>query len=461
MRVLVTWPPHVPSYFNAGHHLPVFTIAAYLRAHSHTVDTLDAGALNCSWKEFGERVFRGDYDVVVLFNDFDVVEGVRRAADYCRALAPGAALVTVGRLSHQNPGFFQRLALDGVVTGGDYESGVAAFLAWVQAERPPVGPAGVAVRGPAGWLAPTGPAERLDPDEWVLPDVTEIPYSFYEDLYRDDQRRFCGIPDRRELVVPVARGCPVNCDFCDVPAMQGLRERRLPVPRVISYIRDCFAEHPFEYVAFYAPTFTLDRRWVRELCGELARQPRAYPWKCATTLHHLDEELVATMGAAGCVRISVGVETFEPEGSRLLPRAKRKPREDFERVLGWCTASGIELNCFVIVGLPGTTAHGARATIESIVDAGARARATLYTPYHRMRADMSEQQLSGFNRQTFVDPAETLPENADPADYHALIFADDGYRTQANRRIAPAAAAAPTPAAVHRTAEPARSPVEV
>src|SRR5690606_5202941 len=106
MRILVTWPPHVPSYFNAGHHLPVFSIAAYLRDKGHSVDALDAGALNCHWKEFGDRVRSGGYDVVVIVNEFDVIEGVRRAADYARVLASQAAIVTVGRLGYQVPGFF-------------------------------------------------------------------------------------------------------------------------------------------------------------------------------------------------------------------------------------------------------------------------------------------------------------------------------------------------------------------
>lgn len=436
MRVLVAWPPHVPSYFNAGHHLPTFTVAAYLRAHGHQVDAVDCGALNQSWKEFGDRVFQGGHQAVVLVNDFDVVEGVRRAADYCRALAPGALLLTVGRLSHQNPGFFTSLDLDAVVCGGDYEAGVSAVLRWAGDGRPAgAGLPGVTVRTGTGWRPPGGPGDWLPADRWVLPDVSEIPYASYELLYRKDRNKFCGIPERRELVVPVARGCPVGCDFCDVPPMQGLRERRITVDRAVGYIRDCFAGHPFEYVAFYAPTFTLDRPWVSELCRRLRAEPRHYPWKCATTLHHLDESLVEEMGAAGCVRISVGVETFQEAAADRLPRVKRRTTERFERVVGWCHRFGIELNCFVIVGLPGTTPEGARATIEAVGRAGARARPTLYTPYHRMRPDMSERELSGFNRQTFVDADRVRADGYEPAEYLRLVFGGDDYLTPATARI--------------------------
>ena len=70
MRTLVLWPPHVPSYFNAGHHLCVFTVAAHLRSLNpgSGVDALDAGALNITWKELGDRLYQGGYDLVAVAN---------------------------------------------------------------------------------------------------------------------------------------------------------------------------------------------------------------------------------------------------------------------------------------------------------------------------------------------------------------------------------------------------------
>lgn len=436
MRVLVTWPPHVPSYFNAGHHLPTFTVAAYLRSQGHEVDALDAGALNYSWKEFADRVFQGRYQAVVVMNEYDVVEGVRRAADYVRALLPEAFLVTAGRLSLQNPRFFRSLELDAIVASGDCEAGVAHALRWAAEGRPSVtGLPGVLVRDAQGWHDPSGPGIWMPAQEWRLPDVDEIPYQAYESLYRKDQNKFCGIPDRRELVVQVARGCPVGCSFCDVPPMQGLRERRLTVATTLGYIRDAFTRQPFEYVAFYAPTFTLDKRWVRELCAAFREEPRSYRWKCTTTLHHLDEDLVRAMGEAGCVRISVGVETFEDPAAEALPRVKRKVRDRFEQVLSWCDAAEIELNCFVIVGLPGSTPEGARRTMEVIRAAGSRVRPTLYTPYDQMRADMSERELSAFNRQTFVDPSEVAASGHSPGEFLSLLYDVDDYATPSTGRI--------------------------
>lgn len=398
MRVLVCWPPHVPTYFNAGHRLPVFTVAAYLRRQPEVTEVvaLDAGALNATWKELADRLITGGFDLIAVMNELGVAEPVGRLAQYARQLSPGARIVTFGRLSSEVPELFRRYDLDAIVHSGDHEAGVAAYARSLGTPGTPL--PGVSIVADGRWSAPA-PGVFLDPAEWAFPDVTEVPYEAYDRLYRDDRQRFCGIPDRRELVVPVARGCPVNCSFCEVPRQQGLRERRRSVASVLGFMEASFARLPFEYAAMYAPTFTLDRAWVAELCAALIARGAPYRWKCATTVHHLDAELVAVMAQSGCVRISVGVETFDPPARATLPRVKRLDEARLATVAGWCTANGIELNCFVIVGMPGQSLAGARYTIERLTALGARVRPTIFTPYHEMDPALDEADVARFDRQ--------------------------------------------------------------
>jgi len=399
MRVLVLRPPEVPTYFNAGHHLPVFMVAAYLRralGSEATVDALDAAALNLTWRELADRFWDGRYDVIASMNDLGEVPALSELVARARALLPEVRVVTFGRLSAQLPGFYERYDLDGIVHDGDYETGVHAFVRWAAGEHPPR--PGLSVRSDGAWLPPEGPGALLPVEEWVLPDVEEIPYEAYDRLYARDRSKFCGLPDRRELVVPAARGCPVRCDFCEVWRREGMRERRLPVERVVDYIRESRARRPFDYVAMYAPTFTLKRRWVLELCDALTALG-VVPWKCTTTIEHLDDALLERMAASGCVRISVGVETLEPEAQALLPRAKHCGWERFDALAAACARLGVELNCFVILGLPGSTVEGTLGTADHVRAMGARVRPTFYAPYHEMRPGMDERDVARYNRQ--------------------------------------------------------------
>ncbi|GGM48708.1 magnesium-protoporphyrin IX monomethyl ester cyclase [Longimycelium tulufanense] len=432
MKVLVIWPPHVPSYFNAGHHTPLYMVAGHLRRLPGVsqVDVCEAGVLNMNWKAVGDLLFQNDYSVIAIMNDFDAVDGLDRFVMYARELSPQSRLVTFGRLSSINPGFFMQYDLDAVVQSGDYECGVAHVVTAV-AKDDWVGPLpGTATRVDGAWLSPTAKGDTLPAEDWVLPDVREIPYAAYDRLYRQDEHKFCGIPFRRELVVPAARGCPVGCSFCEVHDIFGLRERRLSVDRVISYLTESMALSPFEYVAFYAPTFTLNRRWVRELCERFLTGPLSVRWKCATTLHHLTEELVTLMGRSGCVRISVGLETLEQGGHDELPKTKRIEEQRFREVAGWCQRAGIELNAFVIVGLPGTTAAGVARTMEVAKDVGARIRPTMYAPYYDMKPTMRALEISRYNRQII-----SQPEGEPRTDLYQFLFGTEDRLTEVYHKI--------------------------
>jgi len=407
LRVLVLRAPEVPTYFNAGHHLPVFTVAAYLRRQPGIarVDALDAAALNTTWRELSDLLWERPYDVIACMDDLGEVTALPELIAWARALRPSARLVTFGRLSARLPAFFERYDLDGVVQDGDYEAGLLAFARWLDDPARPR--PGVAVRSDGRWLPPTGPGVLLPVEEWALPDVGEIPYDAYDRVYARDESMFCGLPGRRELVVPVARGCPVRCDFCEVWRREGLRERRLPVERVVEYVRDSYRRARFDYVAMYAPTFTLRRRWVLDLCGALD-DLGGVAWKCTTTIEHLDEPLLERMAASGCTRVSVGVETLEGPAQALLPPAKWCTAERFDAIAGACRRLGIELNCFVILGMPEATVAGTLATADRIRAAGARLRPVFYAPYNEMRSDMDEREIARYNRQV-------APDGLDPA----------------------------------------------
>lgn len=447
-RALVIWPPQVLSYFNAGHHLLLYSVAGYLRERAgFAVDVVDGSVESSTWKEIGDRLHQGDYDVIAIANDLDGVDGLSRMISYARELSPRSRLVTFGRLSGMRPDLFTRFDLDGIVGSGDYEPAVAAFgeltrLGWAP-DRPI---AGVHLRTDDGWRKPDAPGSFLPSEQWVLPDVREIPYHCYDWLYRDDQNKFCGIPGRMELVVPAARGCPVGCDFCEVPAVFGKPDRRLTVSRTLSYIEQSFASLPFEYVAFYAPTFTINRRWVTSLCDELVRRGSPYPWKCATTVHHLDESLVRLMGSSGCVRISVGLETLEVEAHPGMPRIKHKDDNDIGDLAGWCTDAGIELNCFVVVGLPGTTIAGAEATIARVRELGARVRPTIYAPHEQLSAELGVEEISLHNRQILRDGTISVPDERRRA--YDIVFGEELRKTQVGKRVPERRETAAEPAAV-------------
>lgn len=397
MKILCIIPPYVPSYFNAGHHLPVFQVGNYLRKNIEGVEVtcIDAAALNSTWKEMCNELIK-PYDIIMVLNDFDAVDTFDRFMKYVNVFAPNAKTVTFGRLSKQIPRFFYQFGFDGVLWSGDYEPGLLSFVRYVRGE---------ATDHPGIMMGDevAVPGLALLPEQWVMADVNEIPYKSYNKMYKNDLNKFCGIPERQELVVPAVKGCPVGCSFCDVPFMQGLKERRMPVDKVIAYIEDSFEKQPFEYVTFYAPTFTLNHKWVNEFCTKMIKKEKRYPWKCVTVLKRLNHELIKNMALAGCVRISLGIESFTQEAAMGLPKVKRDIYSDFVETVAVCKENGIEINCFVILGLPGDTPDNVKNTLDRCLEMGLRVRPTIFTPYQDMKETMSLSEVNQYNRQFFPD----------------------------------------------------------
>lgn len=395
--ILVLWPLQVPAYFNAGHHLALYQVAGHLRRQfpGSDVHVIDGSVERLTWRDLSARLHHGRFSYVAIMNDLDGIDGTSRSIAYVRELCPNAQVVSFGRLSSLRPSLMESFDVDAIVASGDLEPGVAgAIRAFTTGDREAPG-----VRFRAGnmWRGPASPGIRLPAAEWYLPLSEEIPYDLYDDLYADDARRFSGLAGHRELVVPVARGCPVNCSFCEVPTVFGRAERRLDVDRVVDYIQSCFASANFDYVSFYSPTFTLDRAWTRNLCARLSQT--RYRWKCCTTISHLDESLVDLMAEAGCVRISVGLETTEESTLASLPRVKANGARSITSLAAWCRQAGVELNCFVIAGLPGATLAGVEQTVRQLLGLGVRVRPTIFTAWEQLRDGMSEHEISLFNRQ--------------------------------------------------------------
>ncbi|MFN8771076.1 MAG: B12-binding domain-containing radical SAM protein [Neisseriaceae bacterium] len=415
MKILCIIPPYIPSYFNAGHHLPVFQVGAYLRKQlvDSEIVCMDCAALNMTWKEVCDTLIKG-FDFIAILNDFDAIDTFQRFQYYKSMLCPEAKTITFGRLSKQVPRFFFQFGIDAVHCNGDYESGVLSYIKFVVDNNTDKAP-GVLLSSRD--LNTTG--IYLEPEEWVMPDVNEIPYNAYSFMYKNDLNKFCGIPDRQELVVPIARGCPVGCAYCDVPSMQGKVERRMSVDNVISYIQESFEKQPFEYVSFYAPTFTLNKNWVKDLCHSLISFEKKYPWKCVTVLKTLDEELIKLMSQSGCIRISLGIESFTNTAAIGLPKVKQDTLDSFKQISSICFKYGIELNCFIILGLPGDSPHDAQNTIDTCLEHNVRVRPTIYTPYMNMHEEMSVFEASQYSRQLFA-PGVLPDEVAD--EYYSIFY---------------------------------------
>ncbi len=107
------------------------------------------------------------------------------------------------------------------------------------------------------------------------------------------------------MIVSASRGCPFSCSFCSV----NIKYRQRKLDNVIAELKWLRKEHGIREVYFADPTFTVDKKYVKNLCVSLIRENLDIKWTCTTRVNLVSDNLLKYMRAAGCYMISFGAES--------------------------------------------------------------------------------------------------------------------------------------------------------
>ncbi len=224
-----------------------------------------------------------------------------------------------------------------------------------------------------------GPYASLDPrmlrehtDVLVIGEMESVAARLFADLERGVwQREYLGgksdladsplprwslYPNERALIgcVQTSRGCPFECEFCDVIAYLGRRQRHKPTDRVLAEL-DALYALGYRSVFLADDNFTVYRRRARELLVALSEWNRTRPdgpmlFSTQVSVDAArDPELVRLCAAAGIDWVFIGLET--PNADSL--RECKKPQNlslDLHTGVDVFLAHGIAVTGGMIVG---------------------------------------------------------------------------------------------------------------
>ena len=161
-----------------------------------------------------------------------------------------------------------------------------------------------------------------------------------------------------------SRGCPMACTYCCSNLMWGRRLRLHSVDYVLDMIETCVRTHGQRIIAIKDDTFTIDPQRVLAICRGIRRRRLDFMWSCETRADCLDEELLLAMRAAGCKRISIGVESAS---QRILKNVRKQIT--LSQVLDATRAAkkvGLQVRFYMMAGNRGETLRTFRQSLDFI-----------------------------------------------------------------------------------------------
>ncbi|HEY1502439.1 MAG TPA: B12-binding domain-containing radical SAM protein [Acidobacteriaceae bacterium] len=224
-----------------------------------------------------------------------------------------------------------------------------------------------------GPIASSLTAAELEADHIVIGEAEDLIADLARDLETGTARRVYESPERpamdhtplpdlslirmkhySTMTVQYSRGCPFNCEFCDIIEIYGRRPRTKPVAHVLAEFDQLFA------AGWRGPVFIVDDNFignkvrVRQLLTALTEWQRdhRHPFRLITeaSLNLADDrELMQSMKDAGFASVFLGIET--PDVSSLMATQKlQNTRRDLLESVAAIQQYGIEVMGGFILG---------------------------------------------------------------------------------------------------------------
>jgi radical SAM superfamily enzyme YgiQ (UPF0313 family) len=183
---------------------------------------------------------------------------------------------------------------------------------------------------------------EYQPDE--KPDISASPPPRFDLL---------DVPAYHALTIQFARGCPFNCEFCDIIVVYGRRPRTKTVDQVMGEVRECHRLGASQ-VFIVDDNFIGNKNLAKELLREMGRWGRenGFPLDFNTEVSlnlAQDDELLELMREANFTTVFVGIES--PRKASLAETKKHQNiRGDLVESVKRIQSYGIQVQAGMIVG---------------------------------------------------------------------------------------------------------------
>ncbi|MCB4400761.1 B12-binding domain-containing radical SAM protein [Synechococcus sp. MU1625] len=251
----------------------------------------------------------------------------------------------------------------------------------------------VAIGGPFASSTPDAP--ELDMADFKILDEGEITLPmFLEALERGDTKgRFTSEGDKPDVTatpiprfdllqldaydsmsVQFSRGCPFNCEFCDIIVLYGRKPRTKTPEQLVAELQYLYDLGWRRSIFLVDDNFIGNKRNAKLLLPQIRtwQEERGYPFSFATEASvdlADDDEMMRMMHDARFESVFLGIETPD-EASLETARKVQNTRNPLDAAVDRITANGIRVMAGFIIGFDGEKDGAGRRIVDFVTRTG-------------------------------------------------------------------------------------------
>jgi radical SAM superfamily enzyme YgiQ (UPF0313 family) len=167
--------------------------------------------------------------------------------------------------------------------------------------------------------------------------------------------------------IQTKRGCPLLCDYCTYPIIEGRVGRSRDASAVVDEMFLALEQQPgIRHFFVVDSVFNLPRTHAKNVCRELIARGWEVPWTCYANPLGFDREMAELAREAGCAGMEIGSDSGVNE---ILKRMRKGfTTDDIRRIHDLCKSAGVPDCHTFILGTRGETLDDVERTLDFAVD---------------------------------------------------------------------------------------------
>ncbi len=214
--------------------------------------------------------------------------------------------------------------------------------------------------------------------EYSEPFSDSYPFPDYElfdsfPLFRENWQN-----GRWRYSIMTSLGCPYQCVYCVSRNRKWLHRSAENCVEELKQAKERWGIRSFQIID---DCFNINKERVIRFCEMVA--PLNMPWVCTNGVRadRFDEDIALAMSSSGCVNISMGVESADPEVLRAI--RKGETVEQIERAVEIAKRYFNFVNCYFVIGLPESTYEKDLESVRWVIRNRVNGHFSYYTPFDR------------------------------------------------------------------------------